>query len=226
LVSQAYTVNGSHETDTLPIDAIKQTDTLPIEAILEQFDAYIVDLARRKCPRSVIPPEVVDLEIDELAQKTRIALWRTLQKRPILNLHAYIRTIVQHEAVNIVRRQKGQVPLPLDDDGELYQGNILVTADQGLGDPAWEIEQAETFTGRSWQAVNGVSKLPRCQQEAMICSLKERVDDLVGLIGAFQRHHVDIEPINWPKDPDKARKSKASLSMARKKLQTLLSLEG
>ena len=39
---------------------------------------------------------------------------------------AYIRSIVSNELNDLERRPKAPLPLPTDEDGELYIGNVLV----------------------------------------------------------------------------------------------------
>src|SRR5256885_16695694 len=94
-----------------------------INMILRRNDDYILTLAREKVPRHIASPEVLDLEIHELAQRSRIKLWRALQKRHITHLKAYIRRIVHSESMDMVRSYKPDLPLPVDEDGELYQGD-------------------------------------------------------------------------------------------------------
>src|SRR5947199_6526549 len=103
-----------------------------INDILERYDDYILALAHEQYPRHIASPEVLDLEIQELAQRSRIKLWRALQKRHITHLKPYIRLIVRSESIDMVRSYKPYLPLPIDEDGELYQGNVLVTPSEGM----------------------------------------------------------------------------------------------
>lgn len=67
-----------------------------IERILEDYNSYILTLARQAVIRSATRAEVLDMEIDEIAQMTRVKLWQTLQKTRVDNLKAYIRRILRH----------------------------------------------------------------------------------------------------------------------------------
>src|SRR5947209_19620962 len=118
---------------------------LDIEKILEDFDGYVRSLVGRKFPRSVVRREMLDMEVDEIVQNTRIKLWQALQRREIINLEAYIRCIIHTECVNRVRGYRHMLPLPLNEEGELYQGKVLVGASQGMRDPAYEIESREAL---------------------------------------------------------------------------------
>lgn len=95
-----------------------------IDGILRQNDEYILAMARKKVPRHIASPEVLDLEIQELAQKSRIKLWKALQQRHITHIEAYIRCIVHSASIDMIRNSKSDLPLPLDEEGELYQGNV------------------------------------------------------------------------------------------------------
>lgn len=190
-----------------------------VDAVLEQHDEYIVALARKNTPHSVAPSEVLDLEIDELAQNSRIKLWLALQKRQITHPKSYIRCIVQTESVNMLRQHKLILPLPVDEDGELDQGDLLILAGEGMQDPLDELEREEMIADYITKAVDDVLKLPARQQLAMICSLKERIDDVLLLIETFKDHQTDIEAVSWPEEKEEIQKIRASLSVAQKKLR-------
>jgi len=208
------------ETPNLPGPSAYDSD-FDVDAVLEQYDEYIVALARKNIPHTVAPPEVLDLEIDELAQNSRIKFWLTLQKRQITHSKTYIRSIVQNESVNLLRQHKPFLSLPADEDGELYQGDLLVTPSEGMQDPLDELEREEMIADYITKAVDDVLKLPACQQFAMICSLKDQLDDVLLLIEEFKDHQVGIEEINWPEEKEEIQRVRASLSIARKKLRSL-----
>src|SRR5947209_980513 len=90
-----------------------------IERVLVDFDGYIRSLAQRKVPRAVVLRGMLDMEIDEIVQNTRIKLWQALQGREISNLEAYVRCIVHTECVNMVRGYRHTFPLPINEEGEL-----------------------------------------------------------------------------------------------------------
>src|SRR5436305_2965708 len=52
-------------------------DANQIDEILRQNDDYILALAVEEVPRHIASPDVLDLEIHELAQRSRIKLWRS-----------------------------------------------------------------------------------------------------------------------------------------------------
>src|SRR5438477_10539285 len=83
-----------------------------VARVLEDFDGYIRSLAERKVPRAVALREMLDMDVDEIVQNTRIKLWQVLQRREIINLEAYVRCIVHTECVNMVRGHKPILRLP------------------------------------------------------------------------------------------------------------------
>jgi hypothetical protein len=97
------------------------------------------------------------------------------------------------------------LPLPVDDDGELYRGNVIITQGEGMRDPAYEVEQEEYLTNSLTQTVDEVLALPSCQQRAVICSLKDRIDNVLLLIETFREHQVDIEQVSWPEERTRGR---------------------
>lgn len=188
---------------------------------LERLDTYISTLARKKVPRNIVPQELIDLEIDELIQNTRIKFWLAHQKTPIQHPEAYIRILIRNEAVNIVRRYRATSQLLLDEDGEIRQG-VPVAAGQEEQDPLQQFLQKEKLSEYMARAVNAVVTLPSCQQRAVICSLKDHMDDIVQLANAFKIHKVDIKGIQWPKEKQKQQSYRASLHIARNKLNVLV----
>ena len=194
-------------------------DASEIDEILRGNDDYIVALSREKVPRQIASPEVLDLEIHELAQRSRIKLWRTLLKRNVIYIKSYIRFIVRSESIDMVRSHKPYLPLQVDEDGELYQGNVLVTPSEGMQDPLYELLQKETAEEYLLQAVDLLCSFPHCQQQVMVCSLNEQVDDARTLTKAFKKFKINI--VGWPQEKKELKKLKASLSAAHKRLRPL-----
>jgi DNA-directed RNA polymerase specialized sigma24 family protein len=188
------------------------------DEVLERYDTYIVNLARKKMPHNIASPETLHLEIDELTQNSRIKLWLALKKRQITNPKAYIACIVHTESVDLTRKYKSVQPLLLNEDGEPFQENLIAKESERLQDPQEVLERNEMIADYMAWIVNEVLALPPCQQRAMICSLKDRLDDTLPLRNAFRSFGVDIESVNWPEEKSEIHKIKASLSAARRKL--------
>ncbi|MBO0782335.1 MAG: hypothetical protein J2P37_26250, partial [Ktedonobacteraceae bacterium] len=166
---------------TIPVLADPLTDDY-IESLLEQLNAQICEMARNKVPRAVIPPDVLDLEVDELAQRVRIKLWQALRSNRVHNLKAYLRCIVATECVDMVRRHKKTLPLLFSDDGEVYQGNIMIMEGQGSCDPAEEFESREHLNACVQQVAGDLQSLPTLQRKAVLWMLKERIADTLPLV--------------------------------------------
>jgi DNA-directed RNA polymerase specialized sigma24 family protein len=196
-------------------------DANEIEEILGQNEDYILALARDKVPRHIASPEVLDLEIHELAQRTRIKLWRTLQKSRITHIKAYIRCIVHSASMDMIRGFKPDLPLPLDEEGELYQGNVLLAPGEGMQDPLYELEQKESIAEYITQVVAILHTLPPCQRRVMICSLKDQLDDVSTLAQVCKNFEIDIEAVKWPSKKKEVLNLRASLSITRKKLRAI-----
>jgi DNA-directed RNA polymerase specialized sigma24 family protein len=188
-----------------------------IEEILVRFDSYIVILVQKKaCSSSNIArPEVLDLEIDEIVQRVRIKFWKALLTKEIEHHKAYIRSIVSNEFNDIGRRRKAPLPLPTDEDGELYMGNVLLSESRELADPAVEFEKEEVMDDLMELTAQVVTDLPPRMQRAMINHLKDKIDNLIRLTKAFEKHEVNIKAIKWSDDPADTKRLKASISPAR-----------
>ncbi len=188
-----------------------------IEEILVRFDSYVVMLVQKKaCSSSNIArPEVLDLEIDEIIQRVRIKFWRALLTKHIDHHRAYIRSIVSNEFNDLGRRRKAPLPLPTDEDGELYMGNVLVNESNELADPAIAFEKEEATDDLLKLTAQVVTDLPPRMKLAMINHLKDQVDNLIRLTEAFEKREVNIKTMKWPEDPADSKRLKASLSPAR-----------
>jgi DNA-directed RNA polymerase specialized sigma24 family protein len=195
-----------------------------INETLEKFDPYIIALARKKAPRSVAQPELFGDVVDELAQRTRIKLWQATQRQHIENPRPYIRCIIRTESIDMMRSYKHVLPLPTDEDGELYQGNLLVSPSEGMDDPACELEQKEAATDLIEAVADTLRELPPRQHFAMTCYLLERVCDIRQFTRVLKKCEVNIETAQWPYDKAEAHRLKASVAISRRKLAQHMAL--
>jgi DNA-directed RNA polymerase specialized sigma24 family protein len=197
-------------------------DSDPDEEFLVEQDGHIQAEARKAVPSNLFSEEILDLETDELMQNMRIKLWLARQSRSIIHPKAYIRTIAYTAAIDMVRRHRPTVPLFGDTDGELGLGNLLVAQGEGFQDPAYEIASGEIDTDFLAKLVEAILALPPRQRQAMLYALKDRKDDAFPLINALKVYGIDIEAMSWPDEENEVHLLKASLVVARKKLQWLL----
>lgn len=193
-----------------------------INSILERNDTYILALANSKVFRNSTYTDTLKLERDELAQRVRIKLWHALEKQPIIPCKMYIRQIVQHEFIDMLRQKKVMLPLSFDEEEDLISGSVLhkvLTANEE--DPSKIVEEKESVAEYlTWLAYHTVA-LPPHQRYAMICRLKDEVDDVLQLTKAFKAHSISIEAFSWPEEKQEEHNLKASLAPARKKLEPL-----
>lgn len=164
------------------------------DELLARYDGYIVALARKKVPRNVIPLDQLGEEIDELAQKIRIKIWQVSQKQHISSPKSYISSIAYTEAVDMVRRYKPTLPLPIDENGEIRQGHPIVS--YGAQDPLDRLEPEEIATELTIRIAAKILTLPPRQLHALLCSLRDQVEDLLPLIEILRDHGVDVEKMS------------------------------
>ena len=199
-------------------------DSGNINELLKQLNPYIYRLAWRYFPRYLVSPESLNDEIEDIVQEARIKFWRASLRIPVYQRRAYIRKIVKNACIDVYRRSgKHADPLPINEEGELLQGDILLTQGEGMHDPAEELEQVEAVQEHAMHIAKDVLTFPKRQQLATICDLKGRVDDLLSLTEAFNRQEVDITELHWPTDKAELQRLRASLSAARRKLEALRS---
>jgi len=188
-----------------------------IEEILVCLDPYIVASVEKMARHSsnLARPEVLDLEIDEITQRVRIKFWGALKEKPIEYPRAYIRTIVTNEFNDISRKRKAPLPLPTDEDGEIQLGTTLLAEREGMADPADAFERQEGLNDWMALAAQTIAHLSPWQKHAMICLLKERVDNRMQLVEAFEKHKVNIDDFAWPDNQTDEIRLRASIYAAR-----------
>jgi len=194
-----------------------------ISELLEAIDPYIV--AQVELILAGSPDSASRIERDEFAQRVRINLWHALQGKNIRNIKGYARSIVHNELVNFLRGREPPLPLPTTEDGELLDGNILVTPCEGMADPASEVEQQEAVAQRASEAAAAISTLPPRQKAAITASLHEHLDNLILVVDSFRQFDINIEAARWPEEEDEKRLLKASLSAARRSVARSMDLD-
>ena len=189
------------------------------ESLVAEHDDYIVALARKKVSRRPLYSDSLRDDIEDLAQKIRIKLWHISERQHIIATRAYTSCIATTISIDMAREHKPVVPLPISEDGELYQGNLMFLISQEAQDPADVLEQEERFRECMQHMVAGVLKLPPCQQRALLCSLKKCEEDLRPFFDALKEQGVDIATMEWPEDEKEQQSLRTSLSIARKKMR-------
>ena len=172
----------------------------------------------------VVNTELIDLETDELIQRVRIKFWHALQDKHIEYPKTYLKRIVNSEFIDLVRRIKPYytLDLPLDEKGELDQGHMLITPSVGMADPALKYEEQVEAAEQMQKVVDMVLALPSRQQHALICDMRDRVDDLEALKKAFKMRKADIDTLQWPQQKQEKLLLRASLAYARMKVDAHL----
>ena len=187
------------------------------EAILRRLDGYIISQVHRlgRCYSRDIHPAVLDLELEVCIERVRTKLWQALEKRVIYYPYAYIKLIIQSEFIDMKRRQKPYLSVSIDEG--LTHAEVEI-ATRHMADPAETVAQQMDASTCLKEMIQAVLALPPRQQNAMICSLKERVDDLRQLIEAFKVYKMDIQAIQWPAGKAEKQLLHASLVPAKKTL--------
>ncbi|MEO6890190.1 MAG: sigma-70 family RNA polymerase sigma factor [Ktedonobacteraceae bacterium] len=200
-----------------------------IEEKLVQFKPYVVKLAQEVFGRHSPYSELHHPDIDDIVQEALIKFWQALLKgREITHPKAYLRRVVYHEFINFCRRNRGTpLPLSLDSEGEIRHGQLLAGRSQEMEDPECIFEQRSAQADLMEHLADAIeTELPPRQKHAMICSLCDRVDDLLTLVAAFQERPEDIARAAWPQQREAEQRLKASLSPARQKIADYMQAHG
>jgi len=181
------------------------------ETILREIDGYILTQAGRLMQLYMGKGHMAidKLEIDELAQRNRIKLWKMLEKIEILHLYPYVRRIVYSEFIDMKRQQKQTLPLPIDENEQPVSPN----------DPEKEFLQHGDTVLLLHTIARMIADLPPRQRLAMLCLLHDQVDDLAQCQTIFLAYDIDVESTCWPTEKEQRQLLLASLSIARHKLK-------
>lgn len=196
-----------------------------VDEILAMCEPYIRSLAIRYVPRNVYRKDADDAA-DDLAENTLIKLWQALLYRTITNPRAYVRMILLHEVVNMVRSNHHDLPLELNEDGELMHESLLQTLRGEMSNPEvvlLEQETEEELLSKVVEAIREWSSSPR-QQQAVVCRLNERVDDVLQFKNALKHRDVDCDAV-FPEDKKARQTLQSSYSPARGKLAIKLDID-
>ena len=191
-----------------------------IDEILE-YHEYILAVTRRQVPCNIGP-----IDSEDIAQEAFVKLWIISQRQPIENPKAYIRRIVHTTVVDTLRKFKPHLyqALPVDDDEEIQEGNLVIIPSAELRDPEAILEERETVEERMGELVNVVSELRPRQMHSTICTLKDRVDDLLQFVDALQEKGIESD-LQWPLETTERQRLQASYSPAKRKVASSMSVD-
>ena len=189
---------------------------------IEQYFPLVYICARRAFPLNIGP-----FDSDDLAQEACVKLWLIGRKQVIQSPKTYIRRVVQSVKVDMLRKYKTQTyqALPVDEDGELQEGHLIVTQSPELGDPEIILEQDEGFDELLNELLDAMAALHLRQKQASVCTLRERVDDLLGFVDALQAKGIESE-WQWPEDKVDHQRLQASYAHARRNIASHMHVEG
>ncbi len=164
------------------------------------------------------------MDVDELVQVTLIKLWQILLKQTVTYPTAYARRIIFHEVVNMVRRHNYCLPLQTSEDGEIVEGRTSRIEREEQQNPAeiFDVEVREQDTLA--QVVDIIANMSLRQQQASICRLKERVDNLTQLVDALNSRNIESE-VEYPENSYERQKLQSSYSPAKRKLAEKLGVD-
>lgn len=171
--------------------------------------------------RGVVPPELLEDEIDDLTQIAWLKFWLISQRETITNQNGYIRSIVRSLMIDTRRRHKLTGEMLLDEYGEVAQGHVLISGSMEMMNPADEFERTQELADCIEEVLDDILALPPCQRRAVLCMLKDELDDIEGLAEALWKRGIDIERMSWPQDKRALQRCRASLFIARQKFRSM-----
>lgn len=181
----------------------------------ESFDTLfpvIVSTVRRECATTVIGP----VDCDDIVQEVSIRVWKYWLVRPILYPASFIQRVTHNFCIDLQRRWKPSLsqPFPEDDEGESLEDKLLWREASPEDDPEWYALNNEGATETTGQVADAIAGLSPRQQDAAICTLKDRAYEWSRMAAALEVRGINAN-MEWPPDPDEKRCLQASFSPAK-----------
>jgi DNA-directed RNA polymerase specialized sigma24 family protein len=164
-------------------------------------------------------------DVEDLVQNSWVKFWIS-SPQGVISLKSYVRQLVYHEFVSMLRKQRKFWSLKTTEDGEyLYpQDAVLIEPGEEMGDPQEVLQRRCDYEERVGQVMGVVRELSPRQQFAMRCWLYQRVDNLVALIDAFSNYQIHGEML-WPASRLEKQRLLASCAPAKVKIAQHLKLD-
>jgi DNA-directed RNA polymerase specialized sigma24 family protein len=184
-----------------------------------------VKLSIEKCARAFASVGFTQDDVEDLVQNSWIKFWKA-SPQEVISLKSYVRQIVHHEFVSMLRQRKGFLLLETTEEGEyIYpQETLIIGRSEAMGDPQEVLEHREDAQACMHQVMDVVRELPPRQQFALRCLLYERVDNLIALVDAFRKYRVNGE-MGWPDEKVEKQRLQASCKPARTKIARHLGID-
>ncbi len=187
-----------------------------INSFLESYHSYILALARGE-----IPGLFGYYDSDDLAQDMLFKLWRVLLDHAIESPGAYIRRAVHNEKVGLVRKHRPYQYLVRDEEGEIWQGDVMVAPGEAFKSPEEAYIEKETLRDRLNALIDVVNdRLHPRQKLAATCAMQDLARDVPDMRETLREREMDGE--GWPEDEYERHLLQSSFSPVRRKLKRLL----
>src|SRR5439155_17905241 len=89
-------------------------------------------------------------------------------------------------------------PLPTYENGELDEDGLSMMVSEVFDDPANLYERKARFFDLLEQIAKAALRLTRTEYYALVCWLKDIVDDPLEVVEAFGKYGREVESIHWP----------------------------
>jgi RNA polymerase sigma factor (sigma-70 family) len=181
---------------------------------VENYYPLLLALARKAVPNNIGP-----VDYEDIAQDAFLKLWLISQNKSLETPKAYIKRIVHTVVIDMARKYKPNLyqALPTDEDGEVQEGNLIVTPSAELGDPETILEEKEAVGELMEELMEAIADFHPRQMHATVCTLRDRVDDLIQLVDALQENSIDSN-LQWPQEKPEKQRLQASYAPAKRKI--------
>jgi DNA-directed RNA polymerase specialized sigma24 family protein len=187
--------------------------------VLEYFE-YIREAAQRLVSGNIGP-----VDYEDVAQEVSLKLWLISQRQVIGSPKTYAMKVLRTVKVDMLRKYRPNLyqSLPTDEEDEILEGHLMIMADVEQENPEVIVEQEEAFGELMAIVLGVVCELRPRQQQATVCTLKDRIDNLIPLVDALREKNIETD-LEWPAEKTDKQRLYASYAPVRRKLAQAMSI--
>jgi DNA-directed RNA polymerase specialized sigma24 family protein len=156
---------------------------------------------------------------DDVAQEVSIKVWGYWRTRSIYHPRAFVGRVVYTVISDMHRHFKPSLfqEWPRDEFGEINEFALPAHHLLQYEDPEWIVTQEESYDAILNRLADAIAALYKHQQNAMICTLKARLDEWSRLAAALEARGISTD-LEWPDNTAEKRCLQASFYPARRNI--------
>jgi DNA-directed RNA polymerase specialized sigma24 family protein len=171
---------------------------------------------------------VSDADLQDIAQDSWISFSLKFTSGSIKKAKAYSLRVIHSKFMDYLRKEKQRSRIPttsLSAYGENLDIELVAFSGRSSINPANQLDDHMEEMDFLDSLALALSKLPRRQRRAMVCTSLDKVGEPHLLKQALRRHRIDESEMCWPTNKEEKRVLQASVPAARRALAILMHID-